>query len=106
MPVDARSEDPLLARAYRFAHVRRRTDRADIYTDGSFNDQTRTGGWTAVIARTSSGKATAKIAEQAMGHSPVGLFKFAHLVGGFCLTAAGAPEKANHWAHTACAPFP
>lgn len=31
-------------------------DRTEIYTDGSFNDQTRTGGWAAVIARTSSGR--------------------------------------------------
>ena len=31
-------------------------DRSDIFTDGSFNDQSRTGGWAAVIARTSSGR--------------------------------------------------
>jgi ribonuclease HI len=32
------------------------TARTEIFTDGSFNDQTRTGGWAAVIARTSSGQ--------------------------------------------------
>lgn len=31
------------------------TNRAEIFTDGSFNDQTGTGGWAAVIARTMSG---------------------------------------------------
>jgi ribonuclease HI len=32
------------------------TERTEIFTDGTFNDQTRVGGWSAVITRTSSGK--------------------------------------------------
>jgi ribonuclease HI len=31
-------------------------DRTEIHTDGTFNDQTRVGGWAAVIARTSCGR--------------------------------------------------
>jgi ribonuclease HI len=32
------------------------TGRTEIFTDGSFDDQTRAGGWAAVIARTSPGQ--------------------------------------------------
>jgi ribonuclease HI len=34
------------------------TERTEIHTDDTFNDQTGVGGWAAVIARTSSGKQT------------------------------------------------
>ena len=32
------------------------TERTEIHTDGTFNDQTGIGGWAAVIARTSTGR--------------------------------------------------
>jgi ribonuclease HI len=32
------------------------TNRTEIHTDGTFNDQTGTGGWAAVIARSTSGR--------------------------------------------------
>ncbi len=34
------------------------TARTEIHTDGSYNDQTGTGGWAAVVTRTASGRHT------------------------------------------------
>jgi ribonuclease HI len=34
------------------------TDRTEIFTDGSYNDQTDTGGWAAVVFRKTSGQQT------------------------------------------------
>jgi ribonuclease HI len=40
----------------RFRHSPRVTDRIEIRTDGTFNNQTGVGGWAAVVARTSTGR--------------------------------------------------
>jgi ribonuclease HI len=41
-----------------FRHSRRMPERTEIHTDGTCNDQTKVGGWAAVIARTSTGRQT------------------------------------------------
>jgi ribonuclease HI len=45
-----------LARTPGLRQSPRVTDRTEIHTDGTFNDQTGVGGWAAVVARTSSGR--------------------------------------------------
>ncbi|MDB5307459.1 MAG: Ribonuclease [Gemmataceae bacterium] len=38
--------------------------RTEIFTDGSFDEQTRTGGWAAVIVRAASGQHPAKTSKE------------------------------------------